>query len=260
MLLTLAGWADVATVVGAVAGVLAIIYTGLQVRQNTRVHRAEFWLTLRQMFMEHQPVHFVLRNYEWSNDDVHSPTQAEWAQLEQYMGLLEHCEIMLSDRLLDWPTFRDVYGYRIKLIVHNPLIVRDKLIRRRDGWEQFIRLVRRMGRRIPTTRYLCGYQDRYGGAHRLWWGTVGTEEGCIAYPSWPELADAYQSRLANGAFDHAWLLQGSSVEHQSHRKPISPLVAAGFTPAAAAGTAVAREGYPSGPNRTLNAGRNRDDG
>jgi hypothetical protein len=217
MILKLEEWADVATILGALAGVLAIVYAGRQITQNTRVHRAEFWLTLRQMFMDHQKVHVVLRNGEWPSDDSCTPSHAEWAQLEQYMGLLEHCEIMLADKLLDWPTFHDVYGYRIKLIVDVPMIVRDKLIRRRVDWIRFIGLVQRMGDEIPQRRYLCGYQERDSGINTLWWGTVQAENGCIEYPSWAELTAAYHKKHAEGNFNHAWLLHGTSVEHQHHQ-------------------------------------------
>jgi hypothetical protein len=53
--LELSDWADVATISGAVAAIGALVYTAIQIRQNTKAHRAEFWLTLRQMFSEHQP-------------------------------------------------------------------------------------------------------------------------------------------------------------------------------------------------------------
>ena len=204
MMLDLAEWADVATIAGAVAGVAALAYTGWQIRQNTLAHRAEFWLTLRQMFSEHRDVHFMLRTYEWTNEDI---THPDWARLEAYMGLLEHCEIMLEDELLDWQTFNDVYGYRIKLILSNSLIVRDTLIRRRRGWVRFLDLVRRM-EGIQRTRYLAGFHDRQEASWTLWWGEVTHREGCGGERCWesPGHADGcceFDSRAEMEAAYHA---------------------------------------------------------
>jgi hypothetical protein len=206
MVMTLSDWAAVATITGAVAGVAALVYTGWQIRQNTLAHRAEFWLTLRQMFSEHRHVHFMLRTYEWTNEDI---THSDWADLEAYMGLLEHCEIMLEDGLLDWRTFNDVYGYRILNILSNPLIVRDTLIRRRRGWIRFLDLARRMGE-IKHTRYLSGFHDRQQGLWTLWWGKVTHRDGCGGERCWanPSLADGcceFGSRAEMEAAYHARL-------------------------------------------------------
>jgi hypothetical protein len=214
--------ADLATVAGAVAGVIALAYTGWQIRQNTRAHRAEFWLTLRQMFSEHRDIHFTLRNYEWPNVDI---THPDWAKLEAYMGLLEHCEIMLDDGLLDWGTFNDVYGYRTKLILSNPLIVRDTLIRRRAGWVRFLDLVRRT-KDVQHNRYLCGFHERRTRCWTLWWGKVTHTKGCDGKQPWEsatqrdgccefktrvEMESAFRERLgvelaSTAPVDFAWLI------------------------------------------------------
>jgi len=228
--MTLSDWANVATVSGAVAGVMALLYTAGQIRQNTRVHRAEFWLTLRQMFADHAEISLKLRPGKWPNDDRTAPDESDIAKLEAYMGLLEHCEIMLADGLLDWPTFRDIYQYRIDLILNNPLIVRDLLIRGRDGWQRFLNLVRRSGAGSPphhpehepdmrpaalkpvaSRRYLCGYYDIEKRCWTLWWGRVGHErkggrgapwrsagclEGASDFGSRAEMEAAYHERMA----------------------------------------------------------------
>lgn len=240
MRLSLTQWADVATVLGAIAGVLALVYTALQIRQNTRVHRAEFWLTLRQMFAEHKEVHLVLRNYDWPNDDITYPDEQDWARLEAYLGLLEHCEIMLSDGLLDWRTFEEVYGYRIRLILKNPLIVRDKLIRRREGWVRFLALVRRTSYAIAKRRYLCGFYDANEERWTMWWGRITHQQACEGERPWesprhpdgcchfatrPEMEAAYRARvrmeLASATrLDHAWLI--GDHHEVLHRWPEPP--------------------------------------
>ena len=62
---------------------------------------------------------------------------AEWASLEAYMGLFEHCEALLDDGLVDEKTFARIYSYRLKNIVANPVIVEEKLRKRKAGWLSF---------------------------------------------------------------------------------------------------------------------------
>jgi len=52
---------------------------------------------------------------------------------------------MLEDKLIDWETFRNVYGYRIDNIVVNQVINREKLVKRPEGWANFISLIKRLG-------------------------------------------------------------------------------------------------------------------
>jgi hypothetical protein len=43
------------------------------------------------------------------------------------MGLFEHCEIMLSQHLIDEKTFRDIHAYRLRNVA-NESIRTEKLI------------------------------------------------------------------------------------------------------------------------------------
>ena len=38
------------------------------------------------------------------------PSRGQWASLEAYMGLFEHCNAMLDDDMIDLPTFRSISG------------------------------------------------------------------------------------------------------------------------------------------------------
>jgi hypothetical protein len=121
-----------------------------------------------------------LRNREWSNDEEKFPSEEDWSKLEAYMGFFEHCESMIDQNLIDWETFRDIYGYRIELIVANPIIVREKLINRRYGWKRFLKLLARFESEseLKHKRYLSGYWDDSSNIWIVWWGTVVNEEGC----------------------------------------------------------------------------------
>lgn len=108
-------------------------------RHNLALARATFWLTLRKMFADHNEVHFALRpGGAWYQKEP--PTEA-FPKVEAYMGLFEHCIVMLDDKLIDLATFKKIYAYRVENIIRNPAIVFKKLMDRAKGWTDFIRLV-----------------------------------------------------------------------------------------------------------------------
>jgi len=193
VLITLSDWASIATIIGAVIAVGALVYTAQQVHFNTKVNRASFWLELRKMFAEHREVHLKLRNLEWS---AAAPTDDDWAKLEAYMGLFEHCELMLKEGLIDATTFTAIYAYRLENILDDNLIVREKLIDRRLGWTQFIQLLNRMGDSVPRRRYLYGYWDVDERKWKLWWGVPQLEEGQSFHDNHTELEAAYDAKLS----------------------------------------------------------------
>jgi hypothetical protein len=139
-------WADLATVLGSVAAVLVLGFAALQVRQNTKISRGQFWLELEKMLATHDPVHLRLRpGGDWSVPDAGPGTHEEWAQVEDYMGFFEHCELMLRKGLIDRETFDAIFSYRVANILHNQKIVQAKLVEERHGWTTFLALARRLG-------------------------------------------------------------------------------------------------------------------
>jgi hypothetical protein len=46
-------FAGIATIVGTVIALATLGYTAYQIRQNTNMIRANYWLELRKMFAEH---------------------------------------------------------------------------------------------------------------------------------------------------------------------------------------------------------------
>ena len=87
------------------------------------------------------------------------PSSAEeWAAVEDYMGLLEHCEVMLRERLIDRQTFGLIYGCRVTNIVACETIVREKLMVRKKGWPIFISLCERLKIAIPELGSSCTSQ------------------------------------------------------------------------------------------------------
>lgn len=138
----LANWA---TVVAGFAAVLTLGYAVLQLRQNTSIARAQFWIELEKLFSLHDEVHLKLRpGGEWAGNSGGPLSVDEWMKVEDYMGLFEHCEIMLERRLLDTQTFGEIYAYRLRNLLRNSVIVETKLVGKREHWTRFLSLVNRM--------------------------------------------------------------------------------------------------------------------
>lgn len=137
-------WTNIAQIAATTISAFALFYAGWQVTLSTRVNRAQFWLELRKMFHEHKDVHTKLRDGgEWAADGSGPSNPAEWANLEAYMGLFEHCERMMDEGLLDIKTFKSIYEYRIHNIVSNSIIYQAKLIDEVAYWTDFIALMKR---------------------------------------------------------------------------------------------------------------------
>jgi hypothetical protein len=87
-------------------------------------------------------------------------TIEEWRDIEDYMGLFEHCEAMLSNELIDLPTFKEIYRYRLINIMSNRRIVIAKLGCKRESWQGFMRLLNMVDIEAPpeknlTVKKLC---------------------------------------------------------------------------------------------------------
>jgi hypothetical protein len=139
------------TMAQGLAVTLTLILVYRQLILSSLTARAQFWLALRDQFSRHDKVHRKLRTGgEWAGKTGAPTTPEEWADLEAYMGLLEHCEAMLQDRLIDAATFRRIYEYRVENIIANPVIVEEKLRKRPEGWLLFHALLERLGLSISN--------------------------------------------------------------------------------------------------------------
>jgi hypothetical protein len=140
-------------IVGVIGGLATLIFGAYQIYVNTKINQATFWLELRRMFSDYQDVHVKLRpRGAWYASPEH-PNLDELPSVEPYMGLLEHCNRMLEQGLIDWKTFKHIYGYRVDNIMKNPAIVKAKLIENEENWENFIRLSHKLGYRRDGSTY-----------------------------------------------------------------------------------------------------------
>jgi hypothetical protein len=143
--------AQLATVVGAPVGVGALIYAGIQLQRTLRVERGRFMLELERMIAVHDATHYRLRpGGDWAGPNAKAPQNLqEWAQLEDYMGFFEHCELLLKDRALDLPSFKSLFGFRVENIVANQSIVQTKLVEEGKYWNEFRHLAKRLNLELP---------------------------------------------------------------------------------------------------------------
>ncbi len=134
----LSDFANIATILGLFIATIAISVTAWQVRKNTLVNQAQFWIELEKMFSTHDKVHLNLRpGGKWCNGNSGPKKTEDWGQVEDYMGLFEHCKIMLSKKLIDKQTFESIFSYRLNNIVANKAIVKAKLIEEKESWKDF---------------------------------------------------------------------------------------------------------------------------
>jgi hypothetical protein len=101
---------DAITVLGVLIAAIPLAFVAINTRLALRASRARFWLDLRDAFRN-------MTRYtgacapEVLGLKARDPTAAEeWAEVEAYMGLFEHCEVLLEENLIDERTFKEIYA------------------------------------------------------------------------------------------------------------------------------------------------------
>ena len=170
-------WANIATIIAAAVAIITLPYAARQVGLAKRASedtakqvelakrasedaakqvelaektsRGQLWLQLRQLFINYDDINTNLRpGGDWYYASDSRPTDDEMPKAEVYMGIFEHCERLLEDDLIDQDTFISIYKYRLRNIVRNKRIRKDKLIALWAGWKDFLRLLDRFRHEI----------------------------------------------------------------------------------------------------------------
>lgn len=131
---------DKIAVVALLLNALALFYNATQIRLAKNVARGQFLLQLDQMFLQHDEVHTRLLETGWPDGRQGPNTGKEWIAVEKYMGLFERIQVLIDDGIVDLKTINHLYGFRVFSIVQNPIIFQEKLVNRKDHWQEFIRL------------------------------------------------------------------------------------------------------------------------
>ena len=176
----------------AVAGFLIAFQ---QLRSNAQTNTASFWLNLRSMFNNHEAVHMSLQT-DTSWRDVNRPvTDEEAIAIVEYMGMFEHVYKMLKRKLIDWETFKDIFAYRVLLIVNSPVIVQATLVDNGRWWLTFRQLAKDLGHKLPERaddnldRTSLGYPAGWGQADVQRLREFGNAEEPADPPEVEELVD-----------------------------------------------------------------------
>jgi len=130
--------------VALIMGALGVKYAAPQMEQTKKLARGEFLLRLEELFNDHIDTHKRLRpGGEWS-ENAGPTTNAEWSDVERYMGLFERINVLVNDGIVALDYVDQFYGYRILNIARNPAIYDAKLVRAAESWRGFIELWRKV--------------------------------------------------------------------------------------------------------------------
>jgi hypothetical protein len=147
---------SIVAAVGLVMAALGVKYAARQMEQTKKLARGEFLLRLEELFKDHIETHRRLRpGGEWSQN-TGPTTNAEWSDVERYMGLFERINVLVNDEIIALDYVDHFYGYRILNIARNPVINDAKLVRAAESWQGFIELWRKVeANRSLSTRATC---------------------------------------------------------------------------------------------------------
>lgn len=152
-------WAALATMISAPATVITLLFAGFQLRRSLAVEGGRFMLEVERMLAEHNGTHRRLRpGGDWCGTGKGPETAEEWDQVEEYMGLFEHCELLIKAGVLDLRRFKSLFGYRIENILANQTIVCQKLICEGKRWSDFVSLTKRLQLPFSDTNCQSGEQ------------------------------------------------------------------------------------------------------
>jgi hypothetical protein len=161
------------SVVAYLSGVAGFLVAFRQLRTNAQTNTASFWLNLRSMFGEHEGVHQSLQTDTSWRDVDRRVSDAEAIAVVAYMGMFELVYKMLERKLIDWETFKDVFAYRVLLVMNSPAIVKATLVDNGRWWLTFRRLAGDLGHKVPERADLN--LDRTSLGFPAGWGRADVE-------------------------------------------------------------------------------------
>lgn len=148
--------ANIATIAGVPIAAGSLIYAGFQLSRSAKISQGQFMLELEKMIELHDEVHLKLRNGDWSvpNAGPDEDDLEAWAAVEDYMGLFEHCELLMRNGSLSPDDFKSLFGYRVLNLIFNDVIMDAKLKSdEREDWELFLGLIDRLKPLYPDTDF-----------------------------------------------------------------------------------------------------------
>jgi hypothetical protein len=123
------------TGVGAIG---ALIFYGFQQSQNKRASRSNFWLKLEELFSDSRrdTVHMKIMDKKFGE----KLNEEDSSYIDDYLGILEICLIMLKQKVIDMDTFKAIYKYRLEYLIDYEMIVKEKLIKEGNYYKKLFEL------------------------------------------------------------------------------------------------------------------------
>ncbi len=136
---------EIVTIVGLPLTVAGLFFAGYQMRASyrqlkvaQRIAGSDFILRFDEMlFQHHDKVHQLLRpGGDWAEKGRGPGSPEDWVPVERYMGMFERIKVLLDDDLIDIDSVERFYGYRIRNIFANTVILEKKKLKTPAQWEK----------------------------------------------------------------------------------------------------------------------------
>lgn len=139
--------------------------------KQDRINRGNFWLEIEKMFKTYDDFyqHLRVKIGDWYGEDLKGPTNVQnrsptiqsgannLALMRDYLGLFEHCNLLLKQKIIDLQTFENIYKTRVMGILSNKFI-RGELMdeKNKKTWSDFHDLLNRLGLTDKEDHFLFG--------------------------------------------------------------------------------------------------------
>ncbi len=139
----------IAICVQAVVLFCGFFLTLKQLKSQSKESQARFWLDLNSEFRNYDSAYTALRPRGiWSTKGPDS--NDDWANIDQYLGLFEHCEMLISKKLISKDFFERSYKVPLQNAIQNRYIWL-KLEEEKEYWEDLGKLCSRLSIHNPIT-------------------------------------------------------------------------------------------------------------
>jgi len=123
--------------------IIGLSYTYREIKNIGKDEQARFWLELQRQFSEYKHIYAAFRpTGEWVKK--HDFSSSEWAEIEFYLGLFEHCEMLLNAKLIREDFFVRSYKVQLQNVVNNHEVC-AKLNREKNESKDLLSLFKRIG-------------------------------------------------------------------------------------------------------------------
>jgi hypothetical protein len=129
--------------VGLLLTGVGLFYGARQLRLSRSIARAESYLHLDELLLQHKDVYLKLYpdpQGVWGDRTTGPSRVEEWGEVVIYMGLFERIKVLADLGVIDLHVIKRLYAYRVQDIVNNKPIYQKKCVEQAKYWVDFIEL------------------------------------------------------------------------------------------------------------------------